>query len=113
MEKNQSKKELLLSLSKSELSQIPILDKKEQVKELLRSKMEKGEKVLLVAKDRYFPQSAVVVTIDKLYDNFALCHSENRVGKTVSPYTINYYSLVGDTTQEYRPESQFEDGDKL
>lgn len=90
------------------------VDKKKVVKNLLQKKMNKG-RLLLVTKDRYYSNPASVITIDKLYNNFALGHLTNRLSGDKIPYTINYYSLIAkdDNYRLFRDESSFEDGTSI
>lgn len=71
-----------------------VINQKERVKEALRNKMDKHQRVLLVSSDIYSPQPTAVVTITALYNNFASGYVLNKLSGDKIPYTINYYSLI-------------------
>lgn len=54
----------------------------------------KEHKRLLVMKHPYTePNNLVVISIDKLYDRFALCHAIN-IKNVKIPYTLNYVDFL-------------------
>lgn len=89
------------------------IDRKKVVRDFLAKQIKEGNRLLLVTIDRYNANPAAVVTIDRLYKNFALGHITNRLSGVKIPYTINYYSLIAKNNiyKTYRPESQTENGD--
>lgn len=89
------------------------IDRKKVVHDFLAKQLDEGNRLLLITIDRYNANPAAVVTIDKLYPNFALGHLTNRLSGAKIPYTINYYSLITKNIsyKTYRPESQTENGD--
>lgn len=84
----------------------PKYNQKQIVKERLALQMKKGKRVFLVHRDLYVPQSTAVITVTKLYNNFALGYVLNKLNGTKIPYTINYYSLIAN---DYRIESAYEE----
>lgn len=71
-----------------------IINQKLEVLKQFHKHMDNHERVLVVSHDIYAPQSAAVVTIDKLYNSFALGHIDNRVTGVRIPYTITYASVI-------------------
>lgn len=87
-------KAVLEVLDKEGLDRFGVAFQKQAVKMRFAQYMKEGKRVLLVTNDVYTPLSSAVVTLDKLYDNFALGHTTNKLTGEELPYTINYYSMI-------------------
>lgn len=99
-------------LSKHSKNNSPNFQKK-RIREKLQQEMDNGNRLLLVSSDVYTALPTAVVTIDKLYDNFAQGHVHNKLTNTDIPYDINYYSLIANRNalklyRTYSEESQVE-----
>lgn len=102
-------------LSKYSKNNSPNFQKK-RIREKLQQEMDKGNRLLLVSSDVYTALPTAVVTIDKLYDNFAQGHVHNKLNNIDIPYDINYYSLIANRNalklyRTYSEESQVEGED--
>lgn len=65
----------------------PLIDK-------LLAVQEANKRLLIVSRDVHMPQSASVVTIDKVMSNFAMCYTYNKLTGIKMAYTLNYGDLL-------------------
>lgn len=57
-------------------------------------KIKSENKRLLIMKKLYLePENLVVVTMDKFYPRFVLCHYTNSLGTKI-PYTLSYFTFL-------------------
>lgn len=71
-----------------------IVEQKVRVKQKLQKQMDENKRLLLVSNDVYTALPTAVVTLVKLFDNFAQGYVLNKRTGVKIPYDVNYYSLI-------------------
>lgn len=101
----ESSEDLIYLLSINNPSYQKIFNQRLGVVKQIKKHMDQHERILLVSHDIRSPQSATIVTLEKLYPNFVLGYVINKLTNIRIPYTINYTSII---SHEYSVESVWE-----
>lgn len=94
MQGQQEMSEAIMDMMAEYAKEPSIPEQKLRVKAKLKQQMDEGKRLLMVSSDVYTALPTGVVTLVKLYDNFAQGYVLNKRTGVKIPYDINYYSLI-------------------
>lgn len=94
MQGQQEMSEAIMDMMAEYAREPSIPEQKLRVKAKLKQQMDEGKRLLMVSSDVYTALPTGVVTLVKLYDNFAQGYVLNKRTGVKIPYDINYYSLI-------------------
>lgn len=94
MQGQQEMSEAIVDIMSKYAKEPTIPEQKIRIKQKLQEQMDSGKRMMLVSNDVYTALPTAVVTIVKLYDNFAQGYVLNKLSGVKIPYAINYYSLI-------------------